>query len=101
MVGQNKDEVEEAMSMVETLADQLVQREGELLHEKSEVKKLAILLKKASEDAKKVVEEERACARAKIESATAAVQRVLQAFHEHEKLSRSQEKQLRLISPLM
>ncbi|XP_038988214.1 stomatal closure-related actin-binding protein 1-like isoform X1 [Phoenix dactylifera] len=93
MVGQNKDEVEEAISMVEILVDQLAESEGELLQEKSEVKKLAILLKKASEDAKKLVEEERACAHAKIESARAAVQRVLQAFHEHEKLSRSKEKQ--------
>ncbi|XP_038976329.1 stomatal closure-related actin-binding protein 1-like isoform X3 [Phoenix dactylifera] len=93
MVGQNKDEFEEAISMVETLAVQLAQREGELLQEKSEVKKLAIFLKKASEDAKKVVEEERACARVKIESARAAAQRVVQAFHEHEMKTRSTEKQ--------
>lgn len=93
VVGQNKDEVEEAISMVEILAVQLAQREGELLQEKSEVKKLAIFLKKASEDAKKLVEEERACARLKIESARTTVQRVVQAFHEHEKISRSTEKQ--------
>ncbi|XP_010938834.1 stomatal closure-related actin-binding protein 1 isoform X2 [Elaeis guineensis] len=93
MVGQSKDEVEEAISMVENLAVQLAQREGELLQEKSEVKKLAIFLKKASEDAKKVVEEERACARVEIESARAAMQRVIQAFHEHEMKTRSTEKQ--------
>ncbi|KAI3775943.1 hypothetical protein L1987_45703 [Smallanthus sonchifolius] len=44
VVGKNKDDVEEAISMVEALAVQLTQREGELIQEKAEVKKLANFL---------------------------------------------------------
>uniref|UniRef100_A0A1D1YK67 Stomatal closure-related actin-binding protein 1 n=1 Tax=Anthurium amnicola TaxID=1678845 RepID=A0A1D1YK67_9ARAE len=93
VAGRNKDDVEEAISMVEALAVQLTQREGELIQEKSEVKKLASFLKQATEDAKKVVEEERAFARAEIESAMAAIQRVEHALQEQEQMSRESEKQ--------
>ncbi|KAK6936904.1 hypothetical protein RJ641_033934 [Dillenia turbinata] len=93
MAGRNKDDVEEAIAMVEALAIQLTQREGELILEKAEVKKLANFLKQASEDAKKLVDEERAVARAEIESARAAVQRVEEAFQELENLSRASGKQ--------
>ncbi|TYI80304.1 hypothetical protein E1A91_D05G079200v1 [Gossypium mustelinum] len=79
--------------MVEALAIQLTQREGELLQEKTEVKKLANFLKQASEDAKKLVDEERAHARAEIESARAAVQRVEEALQEQEQISRASGKQ--------
>ncbi|KAE8734785.1 Stomatal closure-related actin-binding protein 1 [Hibiscus syriacus] len=93
VAGRNKDDVEEAITMVEALAVQLTQREGELLQEKTEVKKLANFLKLASEDAKKLVDEERAHARAEIESARAAVQRVEEALQEQEQMSRASGKQ--------
>ncbi|KAH9741820.1 Stomatal closure-related actin-binding protein 1 [Citrus sinensis] len=93
VAGRNKDDVEEAIAMVEALAVQLTQREGELIQEKAEVKKLADFLKKASEDAKKLVDEERAFARAEIESARAAVQRVEESLQEHEQMSRASGKQ--------
>ncbi|KAG4183418.1 hypothetical protein ERO13_A09G108800v2 [Gossypium hirsutum] len=89
----NKDDVEEAIAMVEALAVQLTQREGELIQEKTEVKKLATFLKQASEDAKKLVDEERAFARAEIENARAAVQRVEEALQEKEQMSRASGKQ--------
>ncbi|XP_052302865.1 stomatal closure-related actin-binding protein 1 isoform X2 [Populus trichocarpa] len=93
VAGRNKDDVEEAIAMVEALAVQLTQREGELIQEKAEVKKLANFLKQASEDAKKLVDEERAYARAEIESARATVQRVEEALQEHERMSRALGKQ--------
>ncbi|KAK6247607.1 hypothetical protein QUC31_019172 [Theobroma cacao] len=93
VAGRNKDDVAEAIAMVEALAVQLTQREGELIQEKAEVKKLANFLKQASEDAKKLVDEERAFARVEIESARAAVQRVEEALQEHEQMSRASGKQ--------
>ncbi|MBA0857474.1 hypothetical protein Goshw_012941, partial [Gossypium schwendimanii] len=93
VAGRNKDDVEEAIAMVEALAVQLTQREGELIQEKTEVKKLATFLKQASEDAKKLVDEERAFARAEIENARAAVQRVEEALQEKEQMSRASGKQ--------
>nr|XP_027068798.1 protein NRT1/ PTR FAMILY 4.6-like [Coffea arabica] len=80
--------------MVEALAVQLTQREGELIQEKAEVKKLASFLKQASEDAKKLVDEERAFARAEIEKAREAVQRVEEALQEHERISRASGQQV-------
>ncbi|TYG39004.1 hypothetical protein ES288_D13G270000v1 [Gossypium darwinii] len=93
VAGRNKDDIVEAIAMVEALAVQLTQREGELIQEKAEVKKLANFLKQASQDAKKLVDEERAFARAEIENARAAVQRVEEALQEHEKMSRATGKQ--------
>ncbi|KAI7990577.1 Stomatal closure-related actin-binding protein 1 [Camellia lanceoleosa] len=93
VAGKNKDDVEEAIAMVEALAVQLTEREGELIQEKAEVKKLANFLKQASEDAKKLVDEERAFARAEIENARAAVQRVEEALQEQERISRASGKQ--------
>nr|CAD1829578.1 unnamed protein product [Ananas comosus var. bracteatus] len=81
------------LSIVEALAVQLTQREGELLHEKAEVKKLANFLKQATEDARKVAEEERAIALAEIEKAKAAIKRVEQALEEHELSTTSTENQ--------
>lgn len=52
----------------------------------------------ASQDAKKLVDEERAFARAEIENARAAVQRVEEALQEHERMSRALGKQVRLNS---
>ncbi|KAK7385888.1 hypothetical protein VNO78_31829 [Psophocarpus tetragonolobus] len=93
VAGRNKDDVEEAIAMVEALAVQLTQREGELIQEKAEVKKLANFLKQASEDAKKLVDEERDFARAEIEDARAAVQRVEEALQDHERMSQASGKQ--------
>ncbi|KAL2510930.1 Stomatal closure-related actin-binding protein 1 [Abeliophyllum distichum] len=93
VAGRNKDDVEEAIAMVEALAVQLTQREGELIQEKDEVKNLATFLKQASEDAKKIVDKERAFARAEIENARASVQRVEEALQEHERMSRALGKQ--------
>ncbi|KAK9273178.1 hypothetical protein L1049_017985 [Liquidambar formosana] len=93
VAGRNKDDVEEAIAMVEALAVQLTQREGELIQEKSEVKKLANFLQQASEDAKKLVDEERSFARAEIEKARAAVQRVEEALQEQERMSQASGKQ--------
>ncbi|RHN66658.1 hypothetical protein MtrunA17_Chr3g0093711 [Medicago truncatula] len=89
VTGRNKDDVHEAISLVEALAVQLTHREGELVQEKAEVKKLTNFLKQASEDAKKLVYEERAFARFEIDNARAAVQRVEEALQEHERMSRT------------
>ncbi|XWS71281.1 hypothetical protein CRYUN_Cryun03dG0125100 [Craigia yunnanensis] len=93
VAGTNKDDVEEAIAMVEALAVQLTQREGELIQKKVEVKKLANFLKQASEDAKKLVDEERAFSRAEIENARAAVQRVEEALQQQEQMSLASGKQ--------
>lgn len=52
----------------------------------------------SSEDAKKLVDEERAFARAEIESARAAVQRVEEALQKHEEMSRATGKQVLSLS---
>jgi hypothetical protein len=51
-------------------------------------------LPQASEDAKRIVEEERANAHIELESARNAVQRVQQAVQEHEKMSQNTGKQV-------
>lgn len=48
----------------------------------------------ASEDAKKLVDEERSFARAEIESAREAVRRVEEALEEQERISRASGKQV-------
>ncbi|XP_017248382.1 stomatal closure-related actin-binding protein 3 isoform X2 [Daucus carota subsp. sativus] len=93
MTGENKEDMEKAISMVEALAVKLTQKEGELIQEKYEVKKLASYLKQASEDAKKLVNQERSFACAEIESARAVVQRIGEALDEQERISQTSEKQ--------
>ncbi|KAL8213717.1 hypothetical protein R6Q57_003166 [Mikania cordata] len=93
LVGRNKEDVEKAISMVEALAVKLTQNEGELIQEKSEVKKLANFLKQASEDAKKLVNQERSFACAEIESAKAVVRRIGEALDEQERMSLNSGKQ--------
>ncbi|XP_051138545.1 stomatal closure-related actin-binding protein 1-like [Andrographis paniculata] len=85
LAGQNKEVVEKAISMVEALAVKLTQKEGELIQEKFEVKKLVNFLKQASEDAKKLVNQEKSFACAEIESARAVVQRIGEALEEQER----------------
>lgn len=87
MAGRTKEDVEKAISLVEALAVKLTQNEGELIQEKFEVKKLANFLKQASEDAKKLVSQEKSFACAEIESARAVVQRFGEALEEEEKNS--------------
>ncbi|KAL2320623.1 hypothetical protein Fmac_029592 [Flemingia macrophylla] len=85
--GRNKEDVEKAISMVEALAVKLTQNEGELIQEKFEVKKLVNFLKQASEDAKKLVNQEKSFACAEIESARSVVLRIGEALEEQEKAS--------------
>ncbi|XP_030463729.2 stomatal closure-related actin-binding protein 3 [Syzygium oleosum] len=91
--GQNKEDVEKAIAMVEALAVKLTQKEGELIQEKFEVKKLVNFLKQASEDAKKLVSQENSFACAEIESARAVVQRFGEALEEEERNSQTSKKQ--------
>jgi len=93
VAGRNRDDADEAISLVEALAVQLTQREGELIYEKAEVKKLASFLKQATEDARKVAEEERALALAEIEKSRAAIEKVEKALQEHDSASSSREKE--------
>ncbi|XP_047069958.1 stomatal closure-related actin-binding protein 1-like isoform X1 [Lolium rigidum] len=91
--GKFKDEIEESVSMVDILAIQLSKRENELLQQKTEVTRIATSLKLASEDARTIVDEERANARTEIENARAAVQRVQQVLKEKENCSQRIGKQ--------
>ncbi|XP_062189828.1 stomatal closure-related actin-binding protein 1-like isoform X2 [Phragmites australis] len=93
VAGKNKDEIEESLSMVDILAVQLSKREDELIQQKTEVTEIAASLKLASEDAKKLVNEERANARFEIDSARAAVQRVQLVLKEYEDISQRTGKQ--------
>ncbi|XP_062168054.1 stomatal closure-related actin-binding protein 2-like [Alnus glutinosa] len=93
LAGRNKEDVEKAISMVEALAVKLTQKEGELIQEKFEVKKLANYLKQASEDAKKLVNQEKSFACAEIESARLVVQRIGEALEEEERNSPASKKQ--------
>ncbi|VFQ68863.1 unnamed protein product [Cuscuta campestris] len=93
LAGQNKEDVDIAISMVEALAVRLTQKEGDLIQEKFEVNKLVSILKQASEDAKKLVNQERSFACAEIESARAVVQRIGEALEEQEADDRTAGKQ--------
>ncbi|KAJ6756516.1 STOMATAL CLOSURE-RELATED ACTIN-BINDING PROTEIN 3 [Salix purpurea] len=93
MAGRNKEDVEKAISMVEALAVKLTQKEGELIQEKFEVKKLANFLRQASEDAKKLVNQEKSFACAEIESARAVVQRIGEALDEEERDAQNSKNQ--------
>ncbi|KAL9237907.1 hypothetical protein vseg_012401 [Gypsophila vaccaria] len=93
MAGRDKEDVEKAISMVEALAVKLTRKEGELIQEKFEVKKLANFLKQASEDAKRLVNQERSFACAEIESARAVVLRFGEALEEEETLAQTSGKQ--------
>ncbi|KAL6530582.1 Stomatal closure-related actin-binding protein 3 [Orobanche minor] len=93
LAGRNKQDVEKAISMVEALAVKLTQKEGELIQEKFEVKKLLNFLKQASEDAKKLVNQEKSFACAELESARAVVQRIGEALEEQERNQSSRKQQ--------
>ncbi|KAL5223343.1 hypothetical protein ABZP36_028056 [Zizania latifolia] len=94
VAGRNRDDADEAISLVEALAVQLTQREGELIYEKAEVKKLASFLKQATEDARKVAEEERSLALGEIEKARAAIAKVEKGLQEHDVASSSREEEI-------
>ncbi|XP_044444668.1 stomatal closure-related actin-binding protein 1-like [Triticum aestivum] len=87
VAGKYKDEFEESVSMVDILAVQLSKRENELLQQKTEVTRIVTSLKLASEDARRIVDEERTNARMEIENARAAVQRVQKVLQEKENSS--------------
>ncbi|KAB1199678.1 hypothetical protein CJ030_MR0G018469 [Morella rubra] len=89
------------MNMVEALAVKLTQKEGELIQEKFEVKKLANFLKQASEDAKKLVNQEKSFACAEIESARAVVLRIGEALEEEEINSQASKKQVSDVEELV
>ncbi|KAF8063119.1 hypothetical protein N665_1184s0007 [Sinapis alba] len=89
----NKDSIEKAISMVEALAVKLTQHEGGIIQERFEVKKLASFLKQASEDAKKLVNQERSFACAEIESARSLVMRLGGVFEENELCSKASQEQ--------
>ncbi|PIN19654.1 hypothetical protein CDL12_07680 [Handroanthus impetiginosus] len=91
--GHNKGDVEKSISMVEALAVKLTQKEGELIQEKFEVKKLVNFLKQASEDAKKLVNQEKSFACAEIESARAVVHRIGEALEDQERNQSSGKQQ--------
>ncbi|KAJ4838574.1 Stomatal closure- actin-binding protein 3 [Turnera subulata] len=101
MAGRTKEDVEKAISMVEALAVKLTQKEGELIQEKFEVKKLASFLKQASEDAKKLVNRDKSFACAEIESARAVVQRFGEAFEEEERKAQNSKTQARDLEQLI
>ncbi|XP_048572553.1 stomatal closure-related actin-binding protein 1-like [Triticum urartu] len=94
VAGKYKDEIEESVSMVDILAVQLSRTENELLQQKTEVTRIATSLKLASEDARRIVDEERTNARMEIENARAAVQRVQKVLKEKENSSQRIRKQL-------
>ncbi|XP_073356721.1 stomatal closure-related actin-binding protein 1-like [Aegilops tauschii subsp. strangulata] len=83
--------------MVDILAVQLSKRENELLQQKTEVTRIATSLKLASEDARRIVDEERTNARMEIENARAVVQRVQKVLQEKENSSQRIGKQKRKI----
>ncbi|CAI9099518.1 OLC1v1036357C4 [Oldenlandia corymbosa var. corymbosa] len=93
LAGLNKEDVERAISLVEALAVKLTQKEGDLIQEKFEVKKLLNFLKQASEDAKKLVSQERSFACAEIDSARSVVLRIGEALEEQEKICQTSGKQ--------
>ncbi|KAM5552722.1 stomatal closure-related actin-binding protein 3-like [Rosa sericea] len=93
LAGRNKEDVEEAISMVEALAVKLTQKEGELIQDKFEVKKLASFLKQTSEDAKKLVSQEKSFACAEIESARGIVKRIGEALEERNRTTEDPKKQ--------
>ncbi|XBI07647.1 hypothetical protein VPH35_135518 [Triticum aestivum] len=97
VAGKYKDEFEESVSMVDILAVQLSKRENELLQQKTEVTRIATSLKLASEDARRIVDEERTNARMEIENARAAVQRVQKVLQEKENSSQRIGKQVNCI----
>ncbi|KAL8229444.1 hypothetical protein R6Q57_014344 [Mikania cordata] len=90
-VGKNKDAVEEAIAMASWISLTLTLRESEFVQQMAKIKKLASFLKQASEDAKKLVDEERAFARSEIEKARTAVRRVEEALQEQERTSGKQD----------
>ncbi|KAF7080135.1 hypothetical protein CFC21_084260 [Triticum aestivum] len=97
VAGKYKDEIEESVSMVDILAVQLSKTENELLQQKTEVTRIATSLKLASEDARRIVDEERTNACMEIENARAVVQRVQKVLKEKENSSQRIRKQVNCI----
>ncbi|XP_024378923.1 stomatal closure-related actin-binding protein 1 [Physcomitrium patens] len=82
VAGRNKEDVTEALAIVEAMELQWIQKENELAQEKAEVRKMAALFNQASDDSKRIMKEARAKAQAEVEAAQAAVLRVEAALEE-------------------
>jgi hypothetical protein len=67
---------------LEVVESQWVQRESELEQERMEIRQMAITFKQASEDARRMIDEERAKAQSEIEAARAATLRVEAALEQ-------------------
>jgi hypothetical protein len=98
VAGRNKDDVTEALALVEAMELQWIQKENELEKEKAEVRKTASLFKQASDDSRKMVEAARANAQAEVSAAQAAVHRVESALEEQmQYLSMAEKEELDLL----
>nr|XP_024364857.1 stomatal closure-related actin-binding protein 1-like isoform X3 [Physcomitrium patens]PNR27578.1 hypothetical protein PHYPA_029730 [Physcomitrium patens] len=98
VAGRNKDDVTEALAIIEAMDLQWIQKENELAQEKADLKKTAALFKQASDDARRMVEEARANAQAEVEAAQAAVLRVEAALEEQtQSLSIAEKEELEMM----
>lgn len=82
VAGRNKDDISDALIAVEAIEAQWTKRESELTHERMEIRQMAVTFQQASEDATKMIDEERAKAQLEIESAHAATLRVEAALEQ-------------------
>ncbi|CAK9209451.1 unnamed protein product [Sphagnum troendelagicum] len=73
LVGKQKDDAAEILSMLEMMEVQWGLKESELAQERADVKKMAALFKQASDDARRMVDEARSNAQAEVDAARAEV----------------------------
>ncbi|CAK9208897.1 unnamed protein product [Sphagnum troendelagicum] len=73
---------DQALIALEVVESQWLQRESELEQERMEIRQMAITFKQASEDARRMIDEERAKAQSEIEAARAATLRVEAALEQ-------------------
>ncbi|CAK9277244.1 unnamed protein product [Sphagnum jensenii] len=90
VAGRNKDDVTEALSLVEVMKAKWTQKESEL---EQDVRKQAALLKQVSDDAKRMVEEAQANAYSEVEAAHATVLHVKASLMEQAESVGSVDKQ--------
>ncbi|KAH8953853.1 hypothetical protein BDL97_08G048800 [Sphagnum fallax] len=90
VAGRNKDDVTEALSLVEVMKAKWTQKESEL---EQHVRKQAALLKQVSDDAKRMVEEAQANAYSEVEAAHATVLHVKASLMEQAESVGSVDKQ--------
>ncbi|CAM6025375.1 unnamed protein product [Sphagnum balticum] len=90
VAGRNKDDVTEALSLVEVMKAKWTQKESEL---EQDVRKQAALFKQVSDDAKRMVEEAKANAYSEVEAAHATVLHVKASLMEQAESVGSVDKQ--------